>query len=145
MAQIAGNLARSTGINVQSFGVQATTSITIGATIELDASGQAKTATTSGTRSLGLAVALETVDNSSGSAGDLYIRCAVGNTWVYATAGGALKVGSAVKAIGTAGKLQADASAPSVATVGVYYGHEGEEATPTDAVDTDIIVVRLGL
>ena len=64
-----------------------------------------------GTIARGLFLAVETVDNSSGSAGDLQVRCAIGNTYVYAEAGGAIKVGEAVKA---------DANSDCVVATGKY-------------------------
>ncbi len=134
MTATAGQLARSTGIEIQSFNVAASTSITRGQTVALDASGNAVKATNSvGTIARGLFVAIETVDNSSGSAGDLEIRCAVGNTYVYATAGGAIKVGEAVKADSASKVVAATGILAAETHIGRYIGHENEEAEPTDA------------
>jgi hypothetical protein len=145
MAATAGQLARSTGIEIQSFNVAASTSITRGQTVALDASGNAVKATNSvGTIARGLFVAIETVDNSSGSAGDLEIRCAVGNTYVYATAGGAIKVGEAVKADSASKVVAATGILAAETHIGRYIGHENEEAEPTDASNGDIVIVRLG-
>ncbi len=145
MAATAGQLARSTGIEIQSFNVAASTSITRGQTVALDASGKAVKATNSvGTIARGLFVAIETVDNSSGSAGDLEIRCAVGNTYVYATAGGAIKVGEAVKADSASKVVAATGILAAETHIGRYIGHENEEAEPTDASNGDIVIVRLG-
>lgn len=145
MAATAGQLARSTGIEIQSFNVAASTSITRGQTVALDASGNAVKATNSvGTIARGLFVAIETVDNSSGSAGDLEIRCAVGNTYVYATAGGAIKVGEAVKADSASKVVAATGILAAETHIGRYIGHENEEAEPTDAANGDIVIVRLG-
>jgi hypothetical protein len=145
MTATAGQLARSTGIEIQSFNVAASTSITRGQTVALDASGNAVKATNSvGTIARGLFVAIETVDNSSGSAGDLEIRCAVGNTYVYATAGGAIKVGEAVKADSASKVVAATGILAAETHIGRYIGHENEEAEPTDASNGDIVIVRLG-
>ena len=141
-----GALARSTGIEIQSFNVGASTTITKGKLVALNASGHAVLATASvGTVARGVFVAIETVDNSSGSAGDLQVRCAIGNTYVYAEAGGAVKVGETVKADANSDAVVATAIFGAETHCGRYIGHENEEATPTDAVDGDVIIVRLGL
>ena len=99
MTAAAGALARSTGIEIRTLAMAASTSITTGQTVAGDANGRAVLATNSvGDQAKGLYIAIETVDNSSGSAGDKTIRVAGGNTYVYATAGGAIKPGEAVKA-----------------------------------------------
>ena len=144
LVAIAGQLARSTGIEVYSVGVKASHSITIGDGVQLDASGNAEKAT-GGTVARGLFIALETVDNSSGSAGDKYIRVASGNTYVYCTAGGALVVGEAVKFDASAEVVADTTILAGEVIVGRYIAHENEEANPTDAVDGDIVIVRLGL
>ena len=89
-------------------------------------------------------VAIETVDNSAGSAGDLQVRCAIGNTYVYAEAGGAIVVGEAVQADANSDAVSATAILSGEVHVGRYIGHENEEVNPTDAVDGDVIIVRLG-
>ena len=146
MAATAGQLARSTGIEVQSFNVAASTSITRGQLVALDESGHAVLATTSaGTIARGIFVSIETVDNSSGSAGDLQIRCAIGNTYVYATAGGAIKVGETVKADNASKCVAATAIFAAETHFGRYIGHENEEVNPTNASANEVIIVRLGL
>ena len=145
MVAIAGQLARSTGIEVRSLGVKASHSITIGQGVQGDANGNAEAGTTAGTVARGLYVALETVDNSSGSAGDKSIRVAGGNTYVYCTAGGAIKVGETVKFDANAKVVVATGIFAGETHVGRYIGHENEEVTPTDAVNNDIVIVRLGL
>jgi len=145
MAATIGQLARSTGIEIQSFNVAASTSLTVGKLVALDASGNAIAATNSaGTIARGLFVAIETVDNSSGSAGDLQIRLACGNTWVYCEAGGAIKVGEAVKADANSDCVVATAILGAETHVGRFFAHENESLAPTDAVDGDVIIVRLG-
>ena len=144
MAAIIGQLARSTGIEVQSFNVAAATTITMGKVVEIDASGNAKAGTTSATVEKGIFVALETVVNS-GSAGDKQVRCATGNTYVYAEAGGAIKVGHTVKCDAAADCVAATGVFAAETHLGRYVSHENEEAAPTDAADGDVIIVRLGL
>ena len=144
LVAIAGQLARSTGIEVYSVGVKASHSITIGDGVQLDANGNAEKAT-GGTVARGLFIALETVDNSSGSARDKYIRVASGNTYVYCTAGGAVKVGECVKFDANAKLVTATGIFGAETHVGRYVGHENEESAPTDCVLNDVIIVRLGL
>ena len=145
MAATIGQLARSTGIEIVSFNVAAATTLTVGKLVALDASGNAVAATNSvGTIARGLFVAVETVDNSAGSAGDLQVRCAIGNTYVYAEAGGAIKVGEAVKADANSDCVVATAILGAETHVGRFIAHENESLSPTDAVDGDVIIVRLG-
>ena len=145
MAASIGQLARSTGIEIVSFNVAAATTLTVGKLVALDASGNAVAATNSvGTIARGLFVAVETVDNSAGSAGDLQIRCAIGNTYVYCEAGGAIKVGEAVKADANSDCVVATAILGAETHVGRFIAHENESVSPTDAVDGDVIIVRLG-
>ena len=146
MVATIGALARSTGIEIQSFNVASATTLTRGKLVALDASGNAVLATNSvGTIARGLFVAIETVDNSAGSAGDLQVRCAIGNTYVYAEAGGAIKVGECVKADTNSDAVVATAILGAETHIGRYIGHENEEQSPSDAVDGDVIIVRLGL
>jgi len=147
MAAAAGDLARSTGIEINQFAVAASTSITTGQVVALDAAGRAVLATNSvGTVARGKFIAVETVDNSSGSAGEKSIRLATGNTYVYCTAGGAIKPGEAVKADSASKCVAATGIFAAETHIGRYYGHEGEEAGPkTDAAANDVIIVRLGL
>ena len=146
MAATIGQLARSTGIEILSFNVAAATSLTVGKLVALDASGNAVKATNSvGTIARGLFVAVESVDNSGGSAGDLQIRCAVGNTYCYVEAGGAIKVGECVKADTNSDAVVATAILGAETHVGRYVAHENESLAPTDASDGDVIIVRLGL
>jgi len=145
MVATAGQLARSTGIEIMSFAVAGSTSITTGQIVGLDSSGDAVLAGTSGVVARGLFVAIETVDNSAGSAGDLYIRLAGGNTYVYTTASEALVVGHAVKSSASSKCAPQTSVFGNETVLGRYIGHENEESAPTDAVTDDVIVVRLGL
>ena len=124
MAASIGQLARSTGIEIVSFNIAAATTLTVGKLVALDASGNAVAATNSvGTIARGLFVAVETQDNSAGSAGDLQIRCAIGNTYVYCEAGGAIKVGEAVKADANSDCVVATAILGAETHVGRFITH----------------------
>jgi len=146
MAATIGQLARSTGIEIVSFNVAAATTLTVGKLVALDGSGNAVLATNSvGTIARGLFVAVETIDNSGGSAGDLQVRCAIGNTYVYVEAGAAIRVGEAVKADANSDVVTGGSGILSTEVhVGRYIAHENESVSPTDAVDGDVIIVRLG-
>ena len=78
------------------------------------------------------------------TAGDGVEADASGNTYVYAEAGATIVVGHSVKLADDATCVPS-ASAPDTKTLGRYVCHENEDVTPTDAVDGDVIVVRLGL
>jgi hypothetical protein len=143
VAQI-GSFARSTGIEVISLPVKASTTITRGKGVEQDANGFAIAGTASGTVALGLYCAIETVDNSAGADGAKTVRCASGNSFVYMEAGGAINFGHTVKFDANADCV-ATTSAPDTKTFGRFIAHENESVTPTDASDGDTIIVRLGL
>ena len=144
MAAAAGDLARSTGIEIRTLPLAGATSITTGKVVMANSAGEALNGTTAGTVEKGLYVAVETVDNSAGSAGDLQIRCAIGNTYVYCEAGGAIVVGEAVQADANSDCVAATAILSGEVHVGRFIAHENESVTPTDAVDGDVIIVRLG-
>ena len=90
-------------------------------------------------------MAIETQDNSGGSAGDLNIRLAGGNTYVYTTASEALVVGHAVKSSVSSKCAPQTSVFGNETLLGRYIGHENEEVAQTDAVTDDVIIVRLGL
>ena len=145
MAAAIGDLARSTGIEIRSLPVKASTTITTGKVVEADANGFAIAGTASGTVEKGLYVAVETVDNSSGADGDKTVRVASGNTYVYCEAGGAINFGHTVKCDAAADVVAATGVFAGEVLVGRYIGHENEDTNPTDAADGDVIIVRLGL
>mgnify|MGYP000052087208 FL=1 len=147
MAAAIGDLARSTGIEIRTLPVAASTTITTGKVVESDGNGDAIAVTTGGTLEKGLYIAVETVDNSAGSAGDKTVRVASGNTYVYAEAGDAIVVGHTVKSDAAADLVPVTGVfATDQTCVGRYIGHENEEGTGgTDAVDGDVIIVRLGI
>ena len=145
MAAAAGDLARSTGIEIRTLPLAGATSITTGKVVMANSAGEALNGTTAGTVEKGLYVAVETVDNSAGAAGDKTIRVASGNTYVYCEAGGAINFGHTVKSDASADLVTATGIFGAEVLVGRYIGHENEDINPTDAVDGDVIIVRLGL
>ena len=145
MAAAAGDLARSTGIEIRTLPLAGATSITTGKVVMANSAGEALNGTTAGTVEKGLYVAVETVDNSAGAAGDKTIRVASGNTYVYCEAGGAINFGHTVKSDASADLVSATGVFGAEVLVGRYIGHENEDINPTDAVDGDVIIVRLGL
>ena len=145
MAAAIGDLARSTGIEIRTLPMAGATSILTGKVVMANSAGEALNGTTAGTVEKGLYVAVETVDNSAGAAGDKTIRVASGNTYVYCEAGGAINFGHTVKADASADLVAATGVFGAEVLVGRYIGHENEDINPTDAVDGDVIIVRLGL
>ena len=145
MAAAIGDLARSTGIEIRTLPMAGATSILTGKVVMANSAGEALNGTTAGTVEKGLYIAVETVDNSAGAAGDKTIRVASGNTYVYCEAGGAINFGHTVKADASADLVAATGVFGAEVLVGRYIGHENEDINPTDAVDGDVIIVRLGL
>ena len=145
MAAAIGDLARSTGIEIRTLPMAGATSILTGKVVRAISAGEALNGTTAGTVEKGLYIAVETVDNSAGAAGDKTIRVASGNTYVYCEAGGAINFGHTVKADAAADLVAATGVFGAEVLVGRYIGHENEDINPTDAVDGDVIIVRLGL
>ena len=145
MAAAIGDLARSTGIEIRTLPMAGATSIVTGKVVMANSAGGALNGTTAGTVEKGLYVAVETVDNSAGAAGDKTIRVASGNTYVYCEAGGAINYGHTVKSDASADLVAATGVFGAEVLVGRYIGHENEDINPTDAVDGDVIIVRLGL
>jgi len=145
MAASIGDLARSTGIEIRTLPMAVATSILTGKVVMANSAGEALNGTTAGTVEKGLYVAVETVDNSAGAAGDKTIRVASGNTYVYCEAGGAINFGHTVKSDGASDLVAATGVFGAEVLVGRYIGHENEDINPTDAADGDVIIVRLGL
>ena len=145
MAAAIGDLARSTGIEIRTLPMAGATSILTGKVVMANSAGEALNGTTAGTVEKGLYIAVETVDNSAGAAGDKTIRVASGNTYVYCEAGGAINFGHTVKSDASADLVAATGVFGAEVLVGRYIGHENEDINPTDAVDGDVIIVRLGL
>jgi len=158
-----GQLAKSIGIEIVQRGVQASENIARGDVVSFDTNGYVQKADETDSIVTGFGVAKDAADNTLGADGDITVEVAVGNTWVYATAAGAIKPYGLVKVatgvqLGTvdAHAKPADATTPTSGevdaardyfgkTVGRYMGLEGEEAEQTDASSTDVIKLRLGL
>ena len=157
-----GDVARTAGLEVISRKSDAT-GCSKGDIVHFDTNGLAVKGTTSGTIADGFGVALEDVAaNGNG-------RFAVGNSYVYVTAGAAIVPNQLIAIDATAGRAgpnnepaaaalnaifsdtEAEAEIDLVRdyfgkTVGRYIGHQTEiVGDPTDAADNDIIIVRLGL
>ena len=159
----AGDFARTTGIEVISRKCDAT-GVSKGQVCMMDTNGLVvKGTAAAGIQSWGFCVALEAVAaNADG-------RFAIGNTYIYVGAGGAIIPFNAVAIISTIGEVgshdePADAVLNTIFAeteaqdeidlvrdyfgkfVGRYIGHQLEEVgDPTDAADNDTIIVRLGL
>ena len=152
----AGDLAKTSGVEVWSRKSDAT-GMAKGDVVHFHTDGTAIKGTASGDISDGFGVALEAVAaNADG-------RFAVGNTYVYVIASGAIIPNNLVKVASTAGEVVAHTdpgASPTTytaaagdaiknyfgLTVGRYYGHQLEEVgDPTDAADNDVIAIRLGL
>ena len=144
--------------------VAASTSIAKGDVCELDAGGDLIVSPTSQTAEVGHFVALQAIDNSAGSDGDLSCPLAVRGHFVTVVADGAIVAGErVVVSAATAGQVIAYVGATHEAhlIVGVYYGKEGgiistsgttpflesytddADFLPADAADGDIIEVEL--
>ena len=142
-----GTLTYTDNNEIVNRGVKASTTITLGEPVSFDSNGFAFTAINTSSLSDGFGMALETVDNSSGADGDLSCQVAMGNTYVNMRMGGAVPTFQLVKI-----DADSDLSALVIAVIadvnlilGRYMGHPKEEKAPTNAVDTDIGVIRLGL
>lgn len=156
---VIGDIAKTENIEVVSRGVKGSTTVTKGDLVSFDANGLARDALTTDFADVGFAVALETQANA-GADDTIYIRLAIPNTWVYITAGGAIKpmhlvkVSSATQVVSH--NIAADISITPVSTdvnsakyayalaFGRYIAHENEEQDATAAASSDVIIVRLG-
>ena len=160
MAKSAGEIMKSANIEVVSIGLNATEVITKGDWVTIDANGDCIADTTSLTHATGHYVALETATGSA-SDGGVKIRIAIPNTYVYTKAGGNIKalnrVAVASQTTVTAQTFPANCAGATPTTaeldavinyiklgVGRYVGLEGDTDNITDAVNTNVIGVRLG-
>lgn len=144
--------------------IAAATTITKGNVCELNASGDLIVSPTTQTDNIQHFVALETIDNSAGSAGDLEAPVAVRGHFVTVIADGAIRAGEQVKVSGaTAGQVveATHGTDDKNLIVGVYWGKEGgtiakgsstpylesftdaADFDPADAADGDVIEVEL--
>ena len=158
----AGDLARTAGVEVISRLCDGT-GVSKGDACHMTSAGLVEKGTTSGMSAFGFCVALED------GAASANVRVAIGNTYVYCTAGEAIVPFEAVDIDATAGRVGVNAE-PAGASLnaifddtetqgeidlardyfgkhfGRYIGHQLElVGDPTDAADGDIIIIRLGL
>ncbi len=161
----AGTITKEqTLLSIRRLPVAATTTITKGEVTELNVAGELITSPTGQTVEVSHYVALETVDNSTGGAGDLSCPVAVAGHFVTVVADGVIEPGKQVVVSGaTAGQVieYVTATHAKNQTVGIYWGKEGgtiAKATvtpfdesftddadfdPSTAVDGDVIEVQL--
>ena len=161
----AGTITKEqTLLSIRRLPVAATTSITKGNVLEQDAGGDLVVSPVGRTAEVNHYVALESVDNSSGSDGDLHVPVAVAGHFVTVVADGAIRPGTAVVISGaTAGQVIAYVAASHAKNqvVGIYWGKEGgtvatgsstpylesftdaADFSPADAADGDVIEVQL--
>ena len=158
----AGTITRETIISTRRIPVAASESITKGQVCEL-VSGYLKKSPVAATADVNHFVALEAVDNSSGSAGDLSAPVAVSGHYVTVVADGAIRPGARVQVSGsTAGQVITSAGDIEKA-VGWYTGKEGgiiakaagtpfqetftdnSDFPPVACADGDVIEIYLGL
>jgi len=152
-------------LSIRRLPIAASTTITKGEVLDQNTAGDVITAVVGQTAEVSHFVALETVDNSAGSAGDLSVPCAVQGHFVTVTADDAIEPGEKVVVSGsTAGQVIAYVAATHTADqiVGQYFGKEGgtvakaagtpflEDLTddadfePVAAADGDVIEIELG-
>ena len=158
----AGTITRETIISTRRIPVAASESISKGQVCEL-VSGYLKKSPVAATADVNHFVALEAVDNSSGSAGDLSAPVAVSGHYVTVVADGVIRPGARVQvSASTAGQV-ITAAGDIDQQIGWYTGKEGgtiskDSSTPfqetfTDdsdfppvaCADGDIIEIYLGL
>lgn len=162
---VAGDIAKGGIYEAVQRGVKDTITLNKGDLVSFDSNGYATEASTTSSIAVGFGVCMKDADNGTSVTGhaDGFVKAtiAVGNSWVYVTAGGAIKplalvkVSSATKVVAHTKPSDLTSTPTSTQantirdyfglTFGRYFGHELEEAEMTDAADTDVIIVRLGL
>ena len=149
-------------LSIRRIGVAASTTITKGEVVTRDAGGDLITATTTPVDGPHF-VALETVDNSSGSDNDLQCPVAIQGHYVTVISDGAITPGSYVQeATSTAGQVIVWAGTNTDEIVGTYFGKEGgaisksastpyaetftdsADFNPVPCADGDVIEILLG-
>jgi len=141
-----GTLTYTDNNEIINRGVKASANILLGDPVSFDANGFAFKAINTSSFNDGFGMALE-AKNNSGADGAISIQVAMGNTYVNMRMGGAVPTFQLVKV-----DADSDLSALVIAVIGDvllqfgrYFGHPKEEKAPTNAIDTDIGVIRLGL
>ncbi len=162
----AGTITKEqTLLSIRRFSIAASTTITKGEVCNPDASGDLVTSTTGIVAEVPHYVALETVDNSSGSASDLFCPVAVAGHYVTVIAGDTIEPGEwVVASAGTAGEVRAYVIGTHAVNqiVGTYVGKEGgsiakaastpyaetftdsADFNPVPCADNDVIEILLG-
>ena len=158
----AGTITRETIISTRRIPVAASETITKGQVCEL-VGGYLKKSPTTATVDVNHFVALEAVDNSAGSAGDLTAPVAVSGHYVTVVADGAIQPGARVQVSGATAGQVITAAATITKQIGWYTGKEGgvidEDSStpyqetfvdngdfpPVACADGDIIEIYLGL
>jgi len=123
----AGTIVKETNISIRRIPIAASTTITKGEVCNSDTSGNLVTSTTGQVAEVNHFVALETVDNSAGSAADLYCPVAVTGHYVTVVAGDVIVAGERVVCSGAAaGRVIAYVAASHTIdqVVGIYWGKE---------------------
>ena len=158
----AGTITKEqTLLSIRRLPVAGSTTLTKGEVVELDSGGDLITSPTSQTVNVTHFVALETVNNSSGSDGDLDCPVAVPGHFVTVVADGAIVAGNRVIiSASTAGQVIVAAGDQNL-VVGIYWGKEGGTITkaastpfdesftdaadfpPADAANDDVIEIQL--
>lgn len=162
----AGTITKEqTNLSIRRLPVAAATTITKGQVVEPDVGGDYVPGLTAQTAETEHYVALETVDNSTGADGDLFVPVAVPGHYVTVIADGAIRPGSDVVASGTTvgqviAYVELDHTPDQI--IGKYFGKEGgtiakagttpflesytdgADFTPVDAADGDVIEILLG-
>lgn len=161
---VAGQVGKTGIYETVSRGVKANQTIARGDCISFDANGFAQQASSGDQQDVGLGVAMIAA-TGTGSDGGVVVTVAIGNSWVYVKAGGAIKPLQLVKVNNSTTVIVHTKPAAATTTItntttsneidaarnyfgltfGRYMGHQLEEKEITDAANTDVILVRLGI
>jgi len=141
----AGTIVKETNISIRRIPIAASTTITKGQVCNSDTSGNLVTSTTGIVAEVNHFVALETIDNSAGSAADLYCPVAVRGHYVTVIAGDVIVAGERVVCSGAvAGEVLAYVAGSHAIdqVVGIYWGAESgtvvkDSSTPFAETFTD--------
>ena len=158
----AGTITRETIISTRRIPIAGTTTITKGNVCELSG-GYLANSGTGVTADVNHFVALETIDNSGGSAGDLSAPVAVSGHYVTVVADGVIRPGARVQVSATTAGQVITAAGDIDQQLGWYTGKEGgiiakagttpyqetftddSDFPPVACADGDVIEIYLGL
>jgi len=162
----AGTITKEqTLLSIRRISIKESTTITKGEVCEINSAGDLITGLQARTREVPHYVALETVDNSSGAAGDLFCPVAIPGHYVTVIADGVIEPGERVIASGsTDGQVVAYTAGDEYdEVIGTYYGKEGgsiakagttpyaetftddSDFDPVPSADGDVIEILLGV